>query len=38
MTQMIINKAVEFWQEDDEKQAIQLLESIDLDNNVEANT
>jgi|SRR5690554_305015 len=38
MTQEIINKATELWQDDDEKQAIQLLETIDLDNSAKANT
>ncbi len=38
MTQEIINKATELWQDDNEKEAIQLLESITLDKSAEANT
>ena len=38
MTQEIIDKAIELWQDDNEKKAIELLETIDLDNNAEANT
>lgn len=38
MTQEIIDKATELWQDDNEKKAIELLETIDLDNNAEANT
>lgn len=38
MTKEKIDKAIEFWQNDDEKQAIKLLELIDLEKNAEANT
>ena len=38
MTQEIIDKATELWQDYNEKQAIELLETIDFENNAEPNT